>query len=81
MCEELAKCPKNNLIQIWDEMNTLAEQWGLYKIGGGSFDRSIFNNIYNGEEELQLQTKKYHLTCSQPRLSIFGCIHPHKVSY
>jgi hypothetical protein len=21
------------------------------------------------------------LTCSQPRLSIFGCIHPHKVSY
>jgi hypothetical protein len=68
------------LLQIWDEFNTFIEQFGMYKSGNGSFDRSIYNNLYNGEDQLIYQTKKYQITVNQPRLSIFGCVHPHRVS-
>ena len=45
-----------NLYQIWDKFSTFTEQFGIYKSGGGSFDRSIYNSVYNGEEELSHQT-------------------------
>ena len=69
-----------NLFQIWDEFSTFSDQFGMYKSGGGSFDRSIYNTVYNGEEELSHETKKYKINISQPRLSIFGSGHPHRVS-
>lgn len=81
MIELMGNCENHNLLQIWDEFNTFIEQFGLYKSGGGAFDRSIYNTIYNGEEELQYQTKKSQFAILQPRLSIFGCAHPHRVSF
>ena len=80
MVEEVNKCENHNIFQIWDEFNTFIEQFGMYKNGGSGFDRSIYNSIYNGEEELIYQTKKYQYQISQPRLSIFGCVHPQRVS-
>lgn len=68
-----------NLFQIWDELATFTEQFGMYKSGGSSYDRSIYNNIYNGEEQLIHETKKYKIRIKQPRLSIFGAGHPHRV--
>ena len=79
MVEEIDKSENHNLFQIWDEFNTFIEQFGLYKSGGGSFDRSIYNTIYNGETEFQYQTKKYQVIVKQPRLSIFACVHPQRV--
>jgi hypothetical protein len=41
----------SNVIQIYDEFNTLVDSLGLYKSsgsGGSSYARSIFNSIYNG---------------------------------
>ena len=69
-----------NLYQIWDELSTFTDQFGMYKGGGASFDRSIYNSIYNGEEQLNHETKKYKIKIKQPRLSIIGAGHPHKVS-
>ena len=68
-----------NLFQIWDEFSTFSEQFGMYKGGASSFDRSIYNSVYNGEEELNHETKKYKIKVHQPRLSIFGAGHPHRV--
>ncbi len=68
-----------NVLQIWDEFSTLIEQFGLYKSGGGAFDRSIFLTLYNGEPEMSHATKKYKVKITQPRLSIMAAGHPHKL--
>lgn len=70
-----------NLVQYWDEFETLAKSFGLYKggSGGGSFDRSIYLTMYNGEDEFSHTTKSYDCQLLFPRLSIFGAAHPTKI--
>ena len=53
MVEELNEDTSKNLFQLWDELNTFVEQFGMYIPGADAFDRSIYNSLYNGEEELQ----------------------------
>ncbi len=69
-------------MQIHDEFNTLADSFGLYKSTGGSgssYDRSLFNSIYNGDAEITRTTIKTSVTASQPRLSIISAGHHHKI--
>ena len=49
----------SNVIQIHDECNTLVDSLDLYKSGGNggsSYDRSLFNSIYNGDPEIKRTT-------------------------
>jgi hypothetical protein len=64
---------------MWDELTTLIKSFGLYKSGGGDYDRSIFLTLYNGPDRLLHQTKKYKINIENPRLSIFAPGHPHKI--
>jgi hypothetical protein len=69
-----------NLYQIWDEFTNLIGSFGIYKPGGGAYDRAFFLSLYNGPKRIEHQTKKYTLNIENPRLSIFSAAHPHKIS-
>ena len=45
-------------INLISNLGRVFNQFGMYKSGGGSFDRSIYNTVDNGEEELSHETKK-----------------------
>lgn len=69
----------SNLVQIHDEFNTLCDSFGLYKPGGGSYDRSLMNSIYNGDSTIARTTIKSNVSAKNPRLSIISAGHIHKV--
>ena len=69
----------SSLVQYWDEFETLAKSFGLYKSGGASFDRSIYNTLYNRAKELTQTTKSNNIKLTNRRLSIFGGGHPMKI--
>ena len=55
---------------------------GLYKTGGSggsSYDRSIFNSIYNGDKQITRTTIKSTVVCNNPRLSILAAGHTPKI--
>lgn len=70
------------MLQIHDEFNTLCDSLGLYKAGGAngsSYDRSLFNSIYNGDTEITRTTVKATATAKTPRLSILCAGHTYKI--
>lgn len=74
LVEQLSINP--NLIQIWDEINTLFESFGLYKAEKGAFEKSILNSLCNGTDNYSHDTKKNIVSIESPRLSVFGAVHP-----
>lgn len=56
-----------NFVQYWDEFETLAKSFGLYKSGGASFDRTIYLTLYNGESNMIHSTKTNNYRFLNPR--------------
>ncbi|RNA01588.1 hypothetical protein BpHYR1_028691 [Brachionus plicatilis] len=75
LLESLSKAPHSRF-QIWDEFSTLISSFGLYKAGGGAYDRTFFLTLHNGPNNLLHSTKKYSFDIDQPRLAIFASSHP-----
>ena len=72
----------SNVVQVHDEFNTLVDSLGLYKSGGSSgssYDRSLFNSLYNGDEEITRTTIKCRVKAKKPRLSIISAGHTYKI--
>ncbi|CAF1097784.1 unnamed protein product, partial [Brachionus calyciflorus] len=66
---------RSNLIQCWDGFSTLVSSFGMYKCGNGSFDRSIFLTLYNGQKSFSHTVKSYEFEIKDPRLCIFASGH------
>ncbi|CAF1001127.1 unnamed protein product [Brachionus calyciflorus] len=79
LLESLSK-PPHSRYQIWDELGTLISSFGLYKPGGGGWDRTFFLTLHNGPKNLLHSTKKYSYDIDNPRLSIFASSHPDTIS-
>lgn len=47
----------HNVLQLWDELATWTSTFGLYKAGGGAYDRSKFLSLYNNSQVIKHQTK------------------------
>jgi hypothetical protein len=67
------------MMQYWDEFTSLLSSFGMYK-GTGAFDRAQYLTLPNGLDELRHTTKKYKYVVQNPRLSMFGAAHTHRIA-
>ncbi|CAF0854121.1 unnamed protein product [Didymodactylos carnosus] len=71
------KNPHPRLIQLWNELATLMQSFGLYKGGAGSYDRSIICTLYNTNHIVRRQTfKSPSVAIIDPVLNIGSGGHP-----
>ncbi|CAF1273631.1 unnamed protein product, partial [Didymodactylos carnosus] len=65
------------LIQLWEELTTLMQSFGLYKGGAGSYDRLIIYTLYNTNHIVRRQTvKSPSVAIVDPVLNIGSGGHP-----
>jgi hypothetical protein len=60
----------------WDESATFFESLGLYKKNGASFDRSIYNELWNALDRYRKDISGKRISIKNPRLnmSVLGSI-------
>ncbi|CAF1291085.1 unnamed protein product [Rotaria sordida] len=74
LLHELEK--KRSIIQAFDEFNTFASSFGLYRADKAVYHRSVLNTLWNGPKSYFRQLVKGDIKCENPWLSIVAAAHP-----
>ncbi len=61
------------VISNWDESVTFFDSLGLYKKGGVGFDRSIYNDLWNGPDTFRKDISGKRLAIQYPKLNMSVC--------
>ncbi|CAF2950321.1 unnamed protein product [Rotaria sp. Silwood2] len=67
---------KRSLVQAFDEFNTFASSFGLYRADKAVYHRSVLNTLWNGPKSYFRQLVKGDIKCENPWLSIVAAAHP-----
>lgn len=60
-----------NVLSLWDEASTFLNSFGLYKgQNSSSYDRSIYNDLYNAPDFYRRDTMNSRQVIKEPRLNI-----------
>ncbi|CAF1001672.1 unnamed protein product [Adineta ricciae] len=74
LLHELEK--KRSIVQAFDEFNTFASSFGLYRADKAVYHRSVLNTLWNGPKSYFRQLVKGDIKCENPWLSIVAAAHP-----
>ncbi|CAF4240560.1 unnamed protein product, partial [Rotaria sordida] len=74
LLHELEK--KRSIVQAFDEFNTFASSFGLYRADKAVYHRSVLNTLWNGPKSYFRQLVKGDIKCENPWLSIIAAAHP-----
>ncbi|CAF2877804.1 unnamed protein product [Rotaria sp. Silwood2] len=74
LLHELEK--KRSIIQAFDEFNTFASSFNLYRADKAAYHRSVLNTLWNGPSCYFRQLVKGDVKCENPWLSIVAAAHP-----
>ncbi|CAF4128008.1 unnamed protein product [Rotaria sordida] len=74
LLHELEK--KRSIIQAFDEFNTFASSFSLYRADKAVYHRSVLNTLWNGPKSYFRQLVKGDIKCENPWLSIVAAAHP-----
>ncbi|CAF2073335.1 unnamed protein product [Rotaria magnacalcarata] len=74
LLHELSK--KTSIIQAFDEFNTFASSFSLYRTDKATYYRSVLNTLWNGPSCYFRQLVKGDVKCENPWLSIVAAAHP-----
>lgn len=67
------------LFRAFDEFNTFASSFGLYRADKAAYHRSVLNTLWNGPKSYFRQLVKGDIKCENPWLSIVAAAHPSAV--
>ncbi|CAF1370045.1 unnamed protein product [Rotaria sordida] len=66
----------NKVFRAFDEFNTFASSFGLYRADKAVYHRSVLNTLWNGPKSYFRQLVKGDIKCENPWLSIIAAAHP-----
>jgi hypothetical protein len=68
-----------SFFRAFDEFNTFASSFGLYRADKAVYHRSVLNTLWNGPKCYFRQLVKGDIKCENPWLSIVAAAHPNAI--